>query len=250
MRHRLPRLLLTGLLLVTAATAKVTEKFSETHPLAPNGAISLGNINGTVIVEGWDRDEVSIEAEIIARNEDALARAKIVVEHSDDHIAIKTEYAKRFLFLWTSNPPTVRYTLKVPVGAELRRIDVVNGDVRVRGVRGFVDVDTVNGSIEATGLASGGRFDSVNGSIQVSFVRVGPRDQIKLDTVNGSCTATLPHDAAFTLKADSLNGRIRCDFPITLGKSGHRHLKGSVNGGGATVVLDSVNGALAIKKAK
>lgn len=246
---RLPLLALaaSSALALTSA-ARVTEKFSQTYPLAATGTVSLSNINGTVVIEAWDRDEVAIEAEKIARDEDALARAKIVIDHTPDRIAIKTEHQKRFFLFWSINPATVRYKLKVPARASLRRIDVVNADVRVHGVQGYVDVDTVNGSIDATGLGGGGRFDTVNGSVHVAFSRVGPHDEIKLDTVNGSCTALLPADAAFSLTADSVNGRIRCDFPITVGKSSRRHLKGAVNGGGATVVLDSVNGSLTLKK--
>lgn len=248
MRSVLPRLLLASLLLVTAASARVTEKFSQTYPLTADGSLSLSNLNGDVSIETWDRDEVAIEAEKIASNDGNLARIRIAVDHSPGRIAIKTEVERKKFFFWVIGRAEVRYRLKVPARATLRKIDVVNSDVRITGLRGYADVESVNGSIEADGLSGGGRFETVNGSINARFSTVSPGDRISLATINGSCTAVLPADAAFALKAGSLNGRVHCDFPISIGKTGRSHLAGSVNGGGATLMLDSVNGSLSVRK--
>lgn len=246
---RLPSLLLAALALVATAHATVTEKFSQTYPLNADGVVSLDSINGRVEIVGWDKNEVSVEAEKIASDDAGLKRIEIVVDASPARVAIKTKHEKKWFSL-SFKRAEVRYTLRVPATASLRKIDVVNADVTVRGVRGYVDLESVNGSIDADGLTAGGRFDTVNGSIRAAFTKLSAGDRIVLDTVNGSCTATLPADAAFTLKADSVNGSISCDFPITIGKSGRSHLNGAVNGGGAEIVLDSVNGGLSVRAAK
>lgn len=249
----LPRFLLTfgtALLLGAAAHARVTEKFSQTYALNADGVVSLSNINGDVDIEAWDRNEVQLEAEKYARDEEALARIRLEIDHSPAKLVIKTELEKKLRNFWNNGRAGVRYKLKVPAGASLRKIDTVNSEITVRGVTGYVDLDTVNGSIEAHGLTAGGRFDSVNGSIDVSFTKISASDRIVLDTVNGACTAELPADAAFSLVADSVNGRVSCDFPINISRAGRTVLKGQVNGGGATLVLDSVNGSLSVRKAK
>jgi len=246
---RLPALLLATVALVGAVQATVTEKFSQTYPLNADGVVSLDSVNGTVEIVGWDKNEVSVEAEKIASDDDGLKRLEIVVDASPAKVAIKTKFEKKW-FSFSFGRAEVRYKLHVPARASLKKIDVVNADVTVRGVQGYVDLDSVNGSITAEGLSAGGRFDTVNGSIRATFEKISAGDRIVLDTVNGSCTATLPANAAFTLKSDSVNGSISCDFPITIGKAGRRHLNGSVNGGGAEVVLDSVNGSLSIRAAK
>lgn len=252
--HRLARLLLalsSALLLSAASHAKVTERLSKTYAFASDGVISLTNVNGDVEIEAWDRDEVSLEAVKTATDEEGLARLSIVIDHTPSRLAIKTEHGRSGWKFWNHRrSSSVRYKLMVPAGVSLRKVDVVNSEVRVRGVRGHVDIDSVNGAIEAAGLAAGGRLDTVNGAIHASFSAVGTADRIVLDTVNGACTVVLPPDAAFTLDADTVNGRVSCDFPITISKSTRRHLKGAVNGGGATIVLDSVNGSLSIRKAK
>ncbi|MBA4137122.1 MAG: hypothetical protein C0518_07385 [Opitutus sp.] len=241
--------LAASLALVSSAAAKATENFSQTYPFEANGAVSLSNINGDVEIVAWDKNEISVVAEKIASDEAGLKRMQIVIEHSPAHLVIKTEYEKKWKF-WGNYRAEVRYKLMVPAGVTLEKIDVVNSDVTVRGVRGFVNLDSVNGTIEAEGLTAGGRFDTVNGSIRAAFDKISASDKIVLDTVNGSCSLTLPANAAFDLNADSVNGSISCDYPIKIGRSGRRHLTGSVNGGGANIVLDSVNGGLRIRAAK
>lgn len=242
-------LLSFALAAVTSLCATVTEKFSQTYPLTADGTVSLDSVNGTVEIVGWDRNEVSVEAEKSASSEDSLKRIEIAIDAAPDRVTIKTKLEKKW-FSFGFNRAEVRYKLRVPATASLKKIDVVNADVHVRGVKCYVDLDTVNGSIDAQGLAHGGRFDTVNGSIRAEFSEISAQDRIVLDTVNGSATVTLPANAAFTLKADSVNGGISCDFPITVGKAGSRHLNGNVNGGGAEVVLDSVNGGLAVRSSR
>jgi DUF4097 and DUF4098 domain-containing protein YvlB len=233
--------------LTLGASAKVSENFSQTYPLAANGTISLDNVNGSIEVVAWDKAEVLVEAVKSSKDDEALSHLHIKIEASAKKLVIKTEYEKKWKF-WENAQAEVRYKLMVPAGATLDKIGVVNADVQITGVKGSVKVDSVNGSIEAEGLAGEGDFDTVNGSITVSYATM-PSDDISLDTVNGRCTVKLPANAAFKLEADTVNGRTSCDFPITLEKSGKHDLHGTVNGGGIKVKLDSVNGGLAVEKA-
>ncbi|MBI2515294.1 MAG: DUF4097 family beta strand repeat protein [Opitutae bacterium] len=230
------------------ASATVTEKFSQTYPLAADGTIHLDGVNGSVEITAWDRNEVSLEAEKRAPDEDNLRRIRIEVDATSGRLAIKTRYEKKHGFLWFAGNTRgeVRYKLMVPAGARLDKIDVVNADITVQGVKGYVNLDTVNGAIEARGLGNAGRFDTVNGSIKVDYDSFKFAGKVVLDTVNGSCRITVPKDAGFELNADSVNGRIHCDLPITLERSGSRHLRGTVGGGGVQLKLDSVNGSLTV----
>lgn len=247
---RFVSVLAASLALAATAAAKSTEKIEQTYPFDPRGTISLSNINGDVEIEAWDRAEVSLYAEKIASSDDGLALIDLQIKRSPDRFEVKVEHRKKYKFWAMLNRSEVRFKLRVPAGVTLDKIDVVNSDVTVRGVTGRVNLDSVNGSLKADGLADGGRFDTVNGSIRASFTKLSAGDKVLLDTVNGSCTVTLPADASFDLDADSVNGSVSCDHPITIGKSGRRHLRGSINGGGAKVSLDSVNGSLRVKSAK
>jgi len=244
------RLLALSVLAATAvvASAKVTEKFAQTYPLTANGSIHLGNVNGSVEIIAWDKNEVSLEAEKSAKNEEALAHLHLRIESGPSRLSIKTDYEKAWKF-WESANAQVHYKLMVPAGATLDKIDVVNAGIKVVGVKGRVKLDTVNGTIEARDLAGPGDFDTVNGSIDVAYAALpADADEISLDTVNGSCTLRLPAGASFKLSADTVNGRVSCDYPITLQKSGKHDLTGTVGTGGPKVDLDSVNGSLTVAK--
>ncbi|MES1167902.1 MAG: DUF4097 family beta strand repeat-containing protein [Oleiharenicola lentus] len=240
--------LLATSVLTVAAFAAVTENFSQTYPLAANGSIHLDNVNGYVEIIAWDKAEVSLEAVKKAKDADALSHLHLKIDSTSNRLTIKTEYEKKWKF-WDNARAEVRYKLMVPAGVSLDKIDVVNCGIRVTGVKGSVNLDSVNGSIEAEGLGGAGRFDTVNGSISVAYaVMPDSADSISLDTVNGSCTLKLPAGAGFKLDADTVNGHVSCDFPITLEKSGRHTLRGSVASGANKVKLDSVNGGLTVAK--
>lgn len=247
--HRFLSLTAALALATTAASAKVTEKFAQTYPLEANGSIRLENVNGSVEIVAWDKAEVSLVAEKSAKNEEGLKRMSLKIESTPQRLFIKTEHEKKWKF-WDNMNASVHYKLMVPAGVSLDKIQVVNSHIHVTGIKGSVNVEAVNGSIEAEGLAGPGEFETVNGPIKVSYASLAARPALSLDTVNGSCTLILPADAAFELDADTVNGRVSCDFPITLEKSGRHELRGTVNGGGAKVEMESVNGGLSVERAK
>ena len=246
------RLVLIPLLaLATALPAKVTEKFTETLPLSANGALRLENVNGDVDIEAWDKNEVSIEAEKSARTEEYLKKIEIRIDAKPDRIAIETVVPKNVRKWFENAQYSVRYRLRVPAGISLEKIDVVNSDLNVTGVRGRVNLDTVNGSIDAKGLRADGEFDTVNGGIRATYDSLEGVKKIDLDTVNGSATIFLPANSSGSIVADSVNGSISCDFPIKLEKSSRSYLRGKIGAGeGPSIRLDSVNGGLKIREVK
>src|SRR3974390_2456878 len=47
---------------VTPAYSAVTREFTRTIPLHADGSVELNNVNGTVRIEAWDKDEVEVRA--------------------------------------------------------------------------------------------------------------------------------------------------------------------------------------------
>ncbi len=248
------------LALAPAARATVTETFKQTYPLAADGVIHLENVNGDITITAWDKNEVSVEAEKRAKNDEELQQIKLLISSSNwdvngrstSKLTIKTVYPKaHFGFLWFGGGSTnasVRYRLLVPAGARLEKIDSVNSDITVTGVRGSVDLDTVNGRITATGLAADARLDSVNGSLDAEFASLDGVQKVKLDSVNGRASVVLPKGAGARIDADSVNGGVSIDQAVTLGKI-HRHsLTGQIGRGGPDISLDTVNGGISIKE--
>ncbi len=242
-------LLVSLLTLVIAARASVTETFKQTYPLTANGVVHLENINGDIDIKAWDKAEVSLEAEKRAKDDDELKRLEIVIDAQPDRLSIKTRYIKKTVWFfgnWT--PGSVHYRLMVPAGAKLDKIDTVNSDITVTGVQGPVNLDTVNGSIKATGLAADARLDSVNGSLSADFAAMEKVKRVKLDSVNGRATITLPKGAGARVDADSINGSVSIDQQVKLGKVRRHSLSGEIGSGGPDISLETVNGSIAIRE--
>jgi Putative adhesin len=230
------------------ACASVTEPFKQTYPLAADGVIQLENVNGDIEIVAWDKPEVSLDAEKKAKDDDELKRISIVIDASPARLSIKTKYEKKKSFLGNNSGGTVRYKLMVPAGVQLRKIESVNSDIKISGVRGSVDLETVNGRIEADGLAADAKLDSVNGNLDATFVSLAGVQAVKLDSVNGRVKVTLPKGASAKIKTSSVNGSAQIDQAIKLSNSSHHNLAGEIGTGGPTIVLDTVNGGMAVRE--
>src|SRR5216684_1608837 len=135
-------------LVLAAASAPaglaITKEFNQTYPLQPGGSFELQNVNGTVNVQGWDRDEVEIRAVKTAREKlSDLDRVSIVVTAKPESVSVVTRYPQD-----EGVEVAVEYTIHVPYAAHLEHIGTVNGTLRVSGVDEIRDLQTVNGNIE------------------------------------------------------------------------------------------------------
>ena len=68
-------------------------------------------------------------------------------------------------------------------------------------------------------------------------------------TTNGGIEISLPGHVAADLKARTTNGSIETDLPVTIkGSFAKNRLSGSINGGGATIELQTTNGSIRIRE--
>jgi len=230
-----------------------TEKFEQTYPLNAGGRVSLSNVNGSIVVEAWERNEVKLEYTKVADTRDRLADVQVKVESRPDYFSAETDYdswkGKNNGDRWKNGGKlNVEFRLMVPRGAVLNEIETVNGSVTVSNFVNITIVSAVNGSVNATNIRGTAKLSTVNGEVKADFDRLETGSKISLETVNGTVNLTLPSDANATLRADSLNGNITNDFglPVRKGRYVGRDLYGKLGTGDVQVRLDSVNGSLAI----
>src|SRR5579872_4643829 len=73
--------------------ATTDQLFDKTYPLAAGGNFQLDNINGSVQVEGWDRDEVEVSAVKTADNDPHdLDQVQIDVDSQPGQVTVHTRY--------------------------------------------------------------------------------------------------------------------------------------------------------------
>jgi DUF4097 and DUF4098 domain-containing protein YvlB len=246
--------------LVTGAAGQsgqeMRDEFHQTYPLAANGRVSLENINGAIRINGWDRNEVRVDAVKHAYARDRMDDAQIVVDAGSDAIHIRTKYSDENLEFNNdtdrrhNNPASVDYTLSIPRNARVESVEVVNGSIEVEGVTNDVIASSVNGSVKAHGLSGEARLSTVNGPVEVSFDRLGDKS-ISLSSVSGPLTLTIPSDANAQLKANSLSGRISNDYglPVNDGDYVGHELAGILGKGGPRIKLNNVSGSISIRRA-
>jgi DUF4097 and DUF4098 domain-containing protein YvlB len=250
-------------LVVTAALALVAatlaradsysfkEPFSQTAPFNATGSLSLANVNGNVEIRTWDKNQILVEGEKSAKTDEELKQIELTIDLTDTHAGIKVHLPKRsgWWVFGDTIRASVRFTITVPATASIEQLQTVNAALKIEGLRGSIDAKSVNGAMHATGLGGDVRLTTVNGAIDADFAAIAPQQKLSFNTVNGSITVGLPKDAGATLHGSVVNGRVSCDFPITLGDGGHgRTLSGTIGDGRASLRAATVNGSISIKQ--
>jgi hypothetical protein len=230
-----------------------TERIEQTYPLNANGRVSVSNVNGSITIETWDRNEVKFTAVKTADDKEKLTEVDVQIDSSPDVFSVETDYGnwKRDGKGWRNNGNLkVEYTLTVPRNAVLNEIETVNGSVKISNATNTVRASAVNGEVRATNLRGATNLSTVNGTVEADFDQLQTGSRISLDTVNGTVNLTIPSDANATLRADSVNGVISNDFglPVRKGQYVGRDLYGKVGTGDVQIKLSSVNGGLSIKR--
>jgi DUF4097 and DUF4098 domain-containing protein YvlB len=248
--------LATGAGVMTQQSEMLREEFHQTYALAADGRVSLGNINGSVRVTGWDRNEVKVDAVKTAYRRDRLDEAKIEVRADTSSIHIETEYPNRTLTFTdgegrSNNPATVEYTLMVPRNARIDSIELINGNLDVDGISGDVKASSINGRVSAHELMGEVKLSTINGKLEAIFGRLGEAKVISLGSVNGPVLLTIPSDSNAELKARTVHGGITNDFglPVRRGDYVGNDLAGQLGQDGSRIKLDNVNGSITIRHA-
>ena len=231
-----------ALLMAVPSQAEVTQEFHKTVPLTATGTLSLENINGDVEITGWDKNEVQIDAQKKASDQQKLDDMKINVDASSSSVEIKTEYPHHMV---NNNPGSVHYTLHVPAGARIDKINLVNGAMTVQKLTGEINANLVNGKVRASELTGEADLATVNGSIEADYAALTNVREIKLKSVNGSINLTLPQSPNAQVDASVVNGSISTDFPLTVkGRWVGKSMSGTLGSGGVQIELNNVNGSI------
>lgn len=140
-------------------------------------------------------------------------------------------------------------------GMDIRGFDL--NRLTAKSVSGGIEVASVATTSSSVGSTSGRirlidfsgdlDFSLVSGSIDAGFNTSGT--VIRGKTVSGDVSLSLPSDASFELEADTVSGKIDCDFPVTvMGSQPRRGLRGTVGSGGGSVDIQTVSGSIGIHR--
>ncbi len=228
---------------IPSFAATTNKVFDQVFPLHSGGNFILDNVNGSVQVEGWNRDEVEVSAVKTASGDpEDVDRVKIEVDSQPGHIVVHTRYPKG-----AGAEVAVEYHVHVPYRILLGSVGTVNGSVVVRGVEGFGDLRSVNGNVEV--LDSSGRFNArtTNGDLRLELRRLVAGGPMDIETVNGSVMLGLPSDGRANLSVLSMNGDLNSDLPMksTAGAPAKHTFHAKLgDGNGGDISVRTVNGGI------
>jgi hypothetical protein len=219
----------------------ISKEFDQKYPLAPGGSFELQNVNGTVEVEGWDRDVVEVHAVKIAKHRDSdLERVSIEVDAKPNAISVSTHYPQD-----EGVEVSVEYTIHVPRSAHIEHLGTVNGSLRVASADNVEELHAVNGNIEVFEGAGSLHARTTNGNVRMELVHVREKDAVTAETTNGSVVLAVPSDTHADLEMRCMNGSFSSELPVRMESTQRpREMRGKIGRGGATVHLRTVNGGI------
>jgi len=236
-----------GFLLLAAMGAApsyaASKDFNRTYPLQPCGTFELQNVNGSVDVQGWDRNEVEIHAVKTAKQGEAdLDRVSIEVDAREDSVSVATRYPQN-----EGVEVAVEYTIRVPHRVHVEHIGTVNGTLRISGLENAEDLHTVNGDIEVFEGSGNVHAHTTNGNVHLELAHGPDKAGATAETTNGSLVLAVPSDLQAELEARCLNGNFYSEIPITMESTERpREMHGRLGRGGPPIHLRTVNGGIRV----
>jgi hypothetical protein len=231
--------------------------FTSKNQIASGGTIHVKNLNGSIDVDASDNGTTTVSAVKSWRRGDP-ADVRILVEPGSNGVTVCA--------LWSDekdcndheshnyrgnrhNDVSVRFTVHVAKGVKVD-LNTVNGSVDVRGATAAVDAETVNGRVEVATLGGPVSVRTVNGNVRATIEHlINSAEPLELNTVNGSVQLEAPGDLNAIVDAETTNGGIESDFPLTISKGLiGKHIHGTIGQGGRQVELHTTNGSVRLKK--
>ncbi len=246
--------------------------------------ISVTNLRGTVIIQGWERPQIHA-IYVLASPRIEVDKEKMPPRGQADRVGLETHLLDSRL---QGPDARVDYTLEVPVGSSLEirnpqglvRIERMHGDTWVESVGGEIDIIDASGDVVAHSVGGLIHIVRPSGPVEASSVTgdlsfVSPAtDRIRASTTsgkilyqggmmaegeyvlssyNGDINILCPPSASFDLNARSVRGKLINELPLTK-RSHHQSvsfygnsLLGTHNQGAATLELTSYSGSIRIE---
>jgi hypothetical protein len=221
----------------------ISKEFNQTYPLQPGGTFELQNVNGTVDVQTWDRDEVEVRAVKTAKHKESdLDLVSIDVDAKRGSVSVTTRYPQN-----EGVEVAVEYIVHVPHCAHVEHLGTVNGTLRIAGVEAIEDLRTVNGNIEVYEGGGSVHAHTTNGNVHLELLHLQAKNGAVAETTNGSLLLAVPADTQADVEARCLNGSFFSELPLALASTQlPRETHGRLGKGGGPIKLHTVNGGIRV----
>lgn len=250
----------------TKSSIKRTTFKSEKIDFGAGGTLTIvGAPNGLIIVEGWNKNEIEISAdiEVQAENEADLAElSKIsgfVLDEGFSHVRILSvgthdkdymkRVAKKFPKRLLNLPFKIDYRIKVPAYC----------DLEINSGRGDLMISTVEGAMQIKALESNATLNLIGGTINATFgsgnvdVKIGTRSwrgrQAVFQLATGNLNVQLPQNMnaeidASVLRTGKIENSLTSLKPRDRSKFSERQILARAGNGGALLSFTVGDGTI------
>ena len=212
--------LAAALMAAAVPPAMAQQSITKRANVAPDATIEVSNVQGSVTITTWDKNEVELVAELESQKDE------LEFEATERHVRIEVERPKGKY--GRGDEEDANLTLRVPVRARLIA-DTVSADIDVTGARGEQSLESVSGEVRTQAFDAAIRASSVSGDVTVtgnggkaavttenvsgSSVVTGVRGSYSGEVVSGDINATVA--AAERLEVSSVSGEIDVQAELT-----------------------------------
>jgi hypothetical protein len=234
---------LLAVVVLAPACFATSQEVTRTFPMRSDGSFELNNVNGTVRIEGWDKDEVEVRAvKTTPDKQSLLDLVGIDIDTTPNGLSVSTRYPQQ-----EGVEVAVDYIIHVPRHAQLSHVSNINGTLRVFGSESLGDLHTVNGNIEVYESSGDLHAHTTNGNIYAELKHATDAKGASAETTNGSVLLAVPVDLAADLDARCMNGSFSSELPMVMkGAAQPRTVHGQLGHGGAPIHLGTVNGTIRV----
>jgi len=243
-----PAVLVLATTVTRTVAARETETINQAYDTGAHPRLSLQNVNGDVTLDGWDKNRIECTALKTAPNQEGLQDLQVEFHKDGDRVTIRVKYPHENIFTHHGEGPRVDFTLHVPRGTEIDRVEFVNGDVEITNVDGDVEASSVNGRVSGTKLGGDVNLSTVNGA--VDLVATSNISSIRMNSVNGDISLRLPKKFDARIEAGTLHGDITAidGIDVDATKFVGSSMSGVIGKGTMKVDLNTVNGSIHIRR--
>jgi hypothetical protein len=219
----------------------------QTYPSIGRLNVDSGQ-NGAVTVKGSFRGDVLVRARVDTHADTeasaAIMASQISVDGSGGQVHANGPQTAQ------NSGWSVAYEIFVPQTTDVTT-RAQNGALTISDVRGALRFDVTNGAVHLKRVAGDVSGTTVNGAIQAELAGgAWEGRQLEIGTHNGAVTVAMASYYSAHIHAETGNGRIQSDFPMTLsGNLRPQDLDFNLGSGGPLIHITTGNGAIRLKRA-
>lgn len=220
--------------------------------------------HGNLKISGHDGNEVRIKGENVEKN-NVPERAKglrSLYNSAEDNTGLGLSVVQEgnVLKILKASRHDNNYELEVPrnVAITIEQVNWGGSNIEMSELNGELEIKSTSGDITLKNISGPIVANSVSGNLVADFNILKPGKPSSISLVSGDIDISMPADSKADFKLKSVSGEIYTDLDIVSNKDkensnlrqigGGYAIKGSTNGGGTELSLNTVSGNIFIRK--